>query len=79
MILSNTHDFEHVAVMHGATMEHEPESFNVQEHRIEFDNQVHDPTSTARSCAGSGGRLSGGSPITGADLLSVVARDSSHV
>ncbi len=44
VILSNTHDFQHVAVMHGATMEHEPESFDVQEHTIEFENEVHDPT-----------------------------------
>lgn len=44
VILSNTHDFQHVAIMHGATMEHEPQSFDVQEHTIEFENEVHDPT-----------------------------------
>lgn len=44
VILSNTHDFQHVAVMHGATMEHEPTQFDVQPYTIEFENQVHDPT-----------------------------------
>lgn len=44
VILSNTHDFQHVAVMHGATMEHEPQRFDVDEYTIEFENEVHDPT-----------------------------------
>lgn len=44
VILSNTHDFQHVAVMHGASMDHEPTEFDVQEHTIEFRNEVHDPT-----------------------------------
>lgn len=44
VILSNTHDFQHVAVMHGATMDHEPSQFDVREHTIEFENEVHDPT-----------------------------------
>ncbi len=44
VILSNTHDFQHVAIMHGATMDHEPQEFDVQEHTIEFENEVHDPT-----------------------------------
>lgn len=44
VILSNTHDFQHVAVMHGATMDHEPREFRIDEHTIEFENEVHDPT-----------------------------------
>lgn len=44
VILSNTHDFQHVAVMHGATMDKEPAEFDVQEHTIEFENDVEDPT-----------------------------------
>ena len=44
VIVSNTMDFQHVAVMHGATMDREPESFDIQDHTVEFENDVEDPT-----------------------------------
>ena len=43
VILSNTHDFQHVAVMHGATMDREPQQFEIGKYTIEFENEVHDP------------------------------------
>lgn len=44
VIVSNTQDFQHVAVMHGATMEHEPATVEYGDYTVEFENDVHDPT-----------------------------------
>lgn len=44
VMLTNPFDFQHVAVMHGATMDDEPTEFDVGEHTIEFDNELHDET-----------------------------------
>lgn len=42
--VSNTQDFQHVAVMPGATMEHEPAAIEYGEFTVEFENDVRDPT-----------------------------------
>jgi hypothetical protein len=39
--VSNTQDFQHVAVMPGATMEHEPAAIEYGEFTVEFENDVH--------------------------------------
>jgi len=44
VILANTHDFQHVAAVHGATMASEPTEFDNQEFTVEFKNEVEDPT-----------------------------------
>ncbi len=44
VILANTHDFQHISVVHGASMNKEPSEFDIQEFTIEFENEVDDPT-----------------------------------
>ena len=44
VMLTNPFDFQHVAVMHGATLEDEPTEFDFGEHSVEFRNEVHDAT-----------------------------------
>jgi hypothetical protein len=43
-MLTNPFDFQHVAVMHGASMEDEPTDFDFQDFTVEFENEVHDET-----------------------------------
>ncbi len=44
VLLTNPFDFQHVAVMHGATMEDEPTNFDFGDHTVEFESEVHDET-----------------------------------
>jgi hypothetical protein len=43
LIVGNTHDFQHVRAVHGATMEKEPDDFDLDGLTIEFRNEVTDP------------------------------------
>ncbi|HVN45575.1 MAG TPA: aromatic ring-hydroxylating dioxygenase subunit alpha [Steroidobacteraceae bacterium] len=43
LIVGNTHDFQHVQAVHHATMEKEPEDFDIDGYTIEFKNEVTDP------------------------------------